>query len=126
MSISSGCESLSVTFVFPFASLCLVTAAIFLIVSSDISSATTTQATWTTLLDGSVFVLSNASIKFSVLPCSYFNLFVLIVAFPVTTSTSSIELTPWKSDIDKFFVAFSIVFNFTILFSVDVTFQLFV
>ena len=125
MSISVGWESLSFISVFPFLSLCSVTAAMFLIVADETSSATTTHATWTTLLDGSVFVLLNASIKFSVLPSSYFSLFVYIVAFPVTTSTSSNEVIPWKSDIDKFLLAFSIVFNFTILFSVDVTFQLF-
>ena len=34
--------------------------------------------------------------------------FVLIIAFPVSTSTSSIEVVSWKSDTDKFLVAFSI------------------
>ena len=112
--ISLGWESLS-SLLFPSLSLWSVIAAMFFIKSFETSSAITTHATWTNLLDGSFFELLNASIKFSVLPSLYWSLFVLIVALPVKTSTSPSVVIPLKSDTESLLLIFSIVFNFTIL-----------
>ena len=63
------------------------------------------------------FVLSNAPIKFLSSTSFDFNFVDVNFAVPRITSTSSSDVTSWKSAIAKWSFPFSIVLNLTVLLS---------